>query len=215
MYVDAAVLVGQTVSGAMGASLSIRASHCSKPSGRSSTRSCQPRFDRSIQRLPLWSLNSNGDLAFKSVQDYVDAQQVLLDQGVLSRIHSSDPAVYDAGFGVNISVLGNVVSDATAGVCFYRQRASTMRGNLLRSSEQNWLGMAGLVLDHSHNTTADNNTVQGWRVGAMIRGVPMTVSHLPSLLLFSHAHPCLPAAITASGARCIVPASVHASLTLL
>lgn len=98
-------------------------------------------------------LTQGGSLAFTSVQDYIDAQQVLLNAGVHAHVSSSDPKVYDAGFGVNISVNGNTIMDSVTGVSFYRQRASRVTNNVLNISSSTAFARWGIILDHSHNTT--------------------------------------------------------------
>jgi hypothetical protein len=99
-------------------------------------------------------LTPAGDLAFKSVQDFVDAQQVLLDAGVRAHVSSSDPRVYDAGFGVNITVDGNTIVDSVTGASFYRQRASRVTNNVINISSQSLFARWAILVDHSHNTTA-------------------------------------------------------------
>jgi hypothetical protein len=122
-------------------------------------------------------LDAHGHLSFHAVQDFVDAQQKLLDLCVRSRVASTNPSIFDAGFGVNISVLNNFISGSVAGVSFYRQRASVIAGNRLVAG-RGQLAMWGVVLDHSHNTTVSHNIANGWKVGVMVRGLPKTLSRL-------------------------------------
>lgn len=123
-------------------------------------------------------LDSHGNLAFKNVQDFVNAQQVLLDLSVAAHVNSTDPAVFDAGFGHDIVVAGNHLQDSVVGVSLYRQRRFTVAGNTVLSTKANTLGMWGVLLDHSHNTTASSNFLSGWSTGVMVRGIPGTLSRL-------------------------------------
>lgn len=130
-------------------------------------------------------LDKQGDLAFATVQDFVDAQQVLLDLAVQARVASSDPVVYDAGFGVDICVAANTVRGSVVGVSLYRQRLSAVVGNTVEAAtpaaanaNNQTQGMWGLLLDHSHNCSAAGNRLAGWHVGVMVRGEPGTLSRL-------------------------------------
>lgn len=123
-------------------------------------------------------LDKTGHLSFQTVQDFVEAQQILLNQCVRSRTESSDPSEYDAGFGVNISILGNTITDSSTAVSFYRQRSSAIVQNWLHSTSANKLGMYGVLLDNSHHSKVQDNYIGGWQDGVVVRGRPMSLSRL-------------------------------------
>merc|ERR1712023_522522 len=101
-----------------------------------------------------------------------------MDLGANWHIASANSSIYDAGFGVDIAVYNNLLQDNVVGISFYRQRRSRVTDNHIVSTSANPLGMWGVLVDHSHNTTLQTNTIRDLRTGIMIRGLPGTLSKL-------------------------------------
>eukprot|EP00039_Didymoeca_costata_P004591 m.74493 g.74493 ORF g.74493 m.74493 type:complete len:591 (+) comp12466_c0_seq2:45-1817(+) len=127
-------------------------------------------------------LDSNGNLAFQTVDDFVHAQQRLLDIATTAENNNTDVSVYDGGFGKNIVITGNNISYSVVGVSLYRQKDTIVSNNVLENAIWNLttiFTMWGISIDHSHNTTTTNNIINNWNgTGIMVQGRPMTLSRL-------------------------------------
>ena len=105
--------------------------------------------------------------------DFVLAQQVLLDLASAHHAASSDPRQNDVGFISSLQLLHNTVRGSVCGVSIYRTRDSLVADNSLEAAAGQPLAMFGVSVSASHNNVVSGNRLAGWRVALQALGAPL------------------------------------------
>jgi hypothetical protein len=137
----------------------------------------ETHWEQMLTHYPDWAGKypqgpvNNSVLIFQG-NDFVLAQQVLLDLASSAHASSPDPAQNDAGFVSSLRLVHNRLHGSVAGVSLYRARDSLVSGNTIDSTREP-LAMFGVSVVASHSNVISRNALSGWQVAIQAVGAPL------------------------------------------
>lgn len=139
----------------------------------------QAHWAQILKLYPQWSakyphgpLDASGKNLIFEGNDFILAQQVLLDLASSAHAHSADPEQNDLGFISSLRIRDNQLLNSVSGVSIYRTRDSLVSNNSIASLQQP-LAMFGVSVSASHSNVISDNVLSGWQMALQAIGAPL------------------------------------------